>query len=74
MKIPKYIRKKLERRTKLAQDLNEVSSEIDDWLESKGVNLGEYPICDCVLTGCRIYCEPQGAAITLINYLEVYNE
>lgn len=74
MKIPNSIRKKLERRKKLAQDLNTVCLEIDNWLESKGIDLSDPSLCDCTRTGCRIYCEPEGAESTLIDYLEEYNE
>lgn len=57
MKIPKYIDRLLERRTRLAEQLTEVSSKLDDWLEKNGMPLGN----DYTLTGCMIYCEPAAA-------------
>ena len=57
MKIPKYIDSSLKRRTKLAEQLNEVSLKLDDWLENN-----EIPTCnDYTRTGCMIYCEPYTA-------------
>ena len=69
MEIPKKIEKLLDRRERLAEQLIEVSSELDEWLENKGVDLGQYPLCDCTITGCRIYCEPNGAKETIREYI-----
>lgn len=57
MKIPKYIDGLLERRTKLAEQLAKVSSELDDWLEKNGIPTDN----DYTKTGCMIYCEPYTA-------------
>lgn len=57
MKIPKYINRLLERRTKLAEQLNSVSIELDEWLEKNGILTGN----DYTRTGCMIYCEPCAA-------------
>lgn len=57
MKIPKYIDRLLKRRTKLAEQLAMVSSELDEWLEKNGIPTGN----DYTLTGCMIYCEPYNA-------------
>ena len=57
MKIPKYIDRLLERRTKLAEQLNFVSTELDEWLENNGIPTGN----DYTRTGCMIYCEPYTA-------------
>lgn len=55
MKIPKYIQDLIIRREKLANELMNVSSELDEWLEKQGIPLGaEYTV-----TGCMIYCEPE---------------
>lgn len=55
MKIPKYVQNLIVRRERLALQLMDVSSKLDDWLEIQGIPLGtEY----CA-TGCMIYCEPQ---------------
>ena len=57
MKIPKYIDRLLKKRTKLAEQLNSVSTELDEWLEKNGILVGN----DYTLTGYMIYCEPAGA-------------
>lgn len=54
MKIPKYIDSLLKRRTKLAEQLNSVSAELDEWLENNVIPTSN----DYTLTGCMIYCEP----------------
>lgn len=58
MKIPKYIDRLIERRKTLAMQLSEVSSELDEWLEKQGIDIGN----DYCMTGCLIYCEPFVAA------------
>jgi hypothetical protein len=57
MKIPKYVEKLIDRRTKLAEDLMCVSSELDEWLDKNNINAGT----DYTATGCMIYCEPSTA-------------
>ena len=57
MKIPKYIDRLIERRTKLAEQLNSVSTELDEWLENNEIPTGN----DYTRTGCMIYCEPYTA-------------
>lgn len=74
MHIPKYIRKKIRRRTKLAQDLIVVCNEIDDWLERKGVLTYKQPYSDVTVSGCMIYCEPATAERVLIEALEQERE
>ena len=68
MKIPKRIQKILDRREKIAFDLIHLERELDDWLESKGVDLGDPDISDAVLSGCMIYTEPDSAK----SQVEVY--
>lgn len=54
MKIPKCIDKLIKRRTKLAERLMEVCTELDDWLDKNDIECdGDY-----TRTGCMIYCEP----------------
>lgn len=60
MKIPKYIDKLIERRMKLAFELMDVSTQLDNWLEKNGFDLSE--MSDYTITGCMIYCEPAAAA------------
>ena len=57
MKIPKYIDRLLKRRTRLAEQLAEVSSELDEWLVKNEIPIGN----DYTTTGCMIYCEPYTA-------------
>lgn len=60
MKIPKYVDNLIERRMKLALELMDVSTQLEDWLEKKGFDLSE--MSDYTTTGCMIYCEPYDAA------------
>lgn len=53
MKIPKYIDELIDKRTKYAEKLSEVSSELDDWLMKNNIPVGS----DYTLTGCMIYSE-----------------
>lgn len=57
MKIPKYIDELIDKRTKYAEKLSEVSSELDDWLMKNNIPCGS----DYTLTGCMIYTEPATA-------------
>lgn len=69
MKIPKKIEKVIEKRRKLAEDLNSMSIILDNWIEEHGGNLGDPDIYDSVMTGCMIYCEPDNAAISVTKYI-----
>lgn len=57
MKILKYIQNLIIRRERLANELMNVSFELDEWLEEQGIPLGT----DYCATGCMIYCEPEMA-------------
>lgn len=57
MKIPKYIERLIDRRTKLAWELIKVGSKLDEWLEKNDIPVGT----DYTMTGCMIYCEPSTA-------------
>ena len=70
MKIPKNIEKLLDKRQKLAEDLICANADLDDWLEKNGADLTDADICDAVLTGCMIYCEPSNAKRIVIDYIE----
>lgn len=70
MKIPKKIQKILDRREKLAFDLISLECELDNWLESKGVNLGDPDISEAVLSGCMIYTEPDSAKSQVEDYIK----
>ena len=69
MKIPKKIEKLIERRKKLAEDLNSVSFTLDKWIEEHGGDLTDPDICGSVITGCMIYCEPDNAAFVVTKYI-----
>ena len=70
MKIPKRIQKILDRREKIAFDLIHLERELDDWLESKGVDLGDPDISDADLSGCMIYTEPDSAKSQIEDYIK----
>ena len=70
MKIPKRIQKILDRREKIAFDLIHLERELDDWLESKGVDLGDPDISDAVLSGCMIYTETDSAKSQVEDYIK----
>ena len=70
MKIPKYIEHLLNRREKLAYQLNECNIKLDNWLEKNGATLTDSDICDAVISGCMIYCEPTTAKYLVINYIK----
>lgn len=69
MKIPKYIKKLLDRRESLACKLNSCIVELDDWLEKNGADLLSPDIADAVRSGCMIYCEPVTAKLIVITYI-----
>ena len=60
MKIPKYVEKLIERRAKLADDLNSVDNQLTSWLEKNGLldKVEEYD----VMTGCEMYVNPYASA------------
>jgi len=69
MKIPKKIEKLLDKRENLAEQLCNASNELDDWLVAKGADLLDPQIADCTISGCRIYCEPNGAKQSVRDYI-----
>lgn len=70
MRIHKRIEKLLDKRQKLAEELTLANIELDNWLEKNGADLTDVDICDAVLTGCLIYCEPSNAKRIVRNYIE----
>ena len=68
-RVPKYILKLLERRFKLAMELNDVCYKIDNYCEKVGVNVTES--CEnSVLTDVTIYYEPWNAIINTKQAIE----
>ena len=57
MKIPKYIDILLKKRTKLANQLDIVCGELDDWLDAHGVD----PDSSCWHTGVETYVHPSNS-------------
>lgn len=58
MKIPKYIDKLIDRRCRLAEELNKVDSQLSEWCEKNGIDT----YTDYLRTGILIYSEPSNAA------------
>lgn len=70
MKIPREVKALIRRRKKLAEDLCCVSSQLDEWMESQGMNLIEHG--DYTNTGCMIYCEPDDTERCVIRAIEEF--
>lgn len=70
MKITQKIQTLLDRRERLAYQLMETCSELDTWLEENGANLQDADLRDCTITGYMIYCEPDNAKTTVMEYIE----
>lgn len=60
MKIPKRIENLIERRSRLASDLNSIDYELAKWLEEKGL-INEVEECD-IRGGCEMYVNPHASA------------
>lgn len=70
MEIPKRVKNMLNKRERLARELNEVSGKLDAWLEENGADLTDSRLADCTVTGCMIYCEPCTAKLSVTSYIE----
>lgn len=70
MKIPREVKALIRRRRKLAEDLCCVSGQLDEWMESQGMDLTEHG--DYTITGCMIYCEPGTAEKCVIRAIEEF--
>lgn len=70
MKIPKYIKEKIEKRCDLAEQLIALEAEIDKWLESKGIEPGMGDYSECTLNSFILYTEPGTARDNLLRLLE----
>ena len=55
MKIPKYVQKLIDRRSKLSVKLAEVCYDLDMWLDKHNIECEMYD----THTGVEIYCNPQ---------------
>ena len=58
MKIPKYIEGLLDRRARLAADLNSVDYKITKWIEDNAIAVEEYDYN----TGVEMYANPYASA------------
>lgn len=70
MEIPKSVKNMLDKRERLAYELNEVCIKLDTWLEENGADLTDSRLSDCTITGCMIYCEPANAKLAVASYIE----
>lgn len=70
MEIPKSVKNMLNKRERLAYELNEVCNKLDAWLEENGADLTDSRLVDCTITGCMIYCEPNNAKLAVASYIE----
>lgn len=61
--IPKYVEKMLQRRQRLAEQLANVSCDIDKYCESIGIDVTSYDVVEngALATDIKIYCEPSVA-------------
>lgn len=66
--VPKYILKLLERRRKLAWELNAVGVKIDCYCEKIGVDLGDETAS--LMSDVKIYCEPDNAYHLTLDAIE----
>ena len=69
MEIPKKVQNLLNKREEYAMALMDVSSQVDEWLEQHGANLGDTDLTDGVLSGCMIYVEPGTARMIVEDYI-----
>ena len=72
MKIPNYIRKAIEMRTKYAYRLMELCDIVDTYLEKIGVDVHNDDFFDCAFGNVEIYCNPRSAERELLSRLEAY--
>lgn len=58
MKCPKYIDKIIDRRARLAVELNDADCRLAEWLEKNMVEVDDYD----VYGGCEMYMNPYNSA------------
>ena len=66
MKIPKYINKLLDRRVRLAEDLNSVDCKITKWITNNNIEVEEYEYN----TGVEMYANPYASADRIRKAIE----
>lgn len=54
MKVPEYLRKKIMRRAKLAEEFNDLDREIAQWIEDHGID-SEFALVGYVESLCGEY-------------------
>lgn len=72
MKISKQISNLIDRREKLAEQLNSVDVQLSQWMEDQGMDL--LTMSDFTRSGCMIYCEPASAADCVRTAILEYDE
>ena len=66
MKIPKRIEKMIDRRARIASDLNAIDSELAEWIEDNKIEVQEYDYC----SGVEMYANPYASAERIKQAIE----
>lgn len=66
MKIPKRIEKMIDRRARIASDLNAIDYELAKWLEDNKIEAQEYDYC----SGIEMYANPYASAERIKQAIE----
>lgn len=81
MEIPKKIERLLEQRVKLAERLQKLNWELEEWIESHGRDLTDSDLMEGVLTHASIFEEPELASwavslpkIPTVTKADIYRE
>ena len=70
MKIPKKIDVLLQKRVKLAEQLQTLNLELEEWIESHGGDLTDNDLMCGILTHAAIYEEPEMAKDVVEIYIK----
>lgn len=70
MKIPKYIKKKIEKRCELEEKLISLNVEINKWFESNGIEARMDDYSECSFDSFVLYTKPSTQRDTLLRFLE----
>ena len=74
MKVPRYIKDKLVRRAKYGRLVNRLDTEIQEWVESKGITLWEIFDDPFQLNSILLVTEPVNLAVKQYEMLKNYNK
>ena len=70
MIIPKDIKAKLERRAEYAEEIMNLTTDIDNWLLEHGADFSDFELNDSVQSGCYIVWEPRVAVANIEEYIK----